>query len=95
MDDPIKVTDQFSQNALRSTFELIQKTQGTLAQRDRDLGKQIEELRARIEKITQTLNRTAYELSSILIHEGSAQWGHYYAYIFDPYKGVWRRFSDL
>ncbi len=43
----------------------------------------------------ETLDATAYNLSSILIHEGSASYGHYFSYIFDPYKKVWRRFSDL
>lgn len=42
------------------------------------------------------LKQNPYRLHSILIHEGiSADSGHYYAYIFDWTKQVWRKYNDI
>lgn len=29
------------------------------------------------------------------MHDGVAESGHYYSYIFDFNKGIWRKFSDI
>lgn len=31
----------------------------------------------------------------MIIHEGNAQSGHYYAYIYDFYNKKWRKFNDI
>lgn len=31
----------------------------------------------------------------MLIHEGSADSGHYYSYLFDPQEKKWRKYNDL
>ena len=35
-----------------------------------------------------------YYLHSILIHEGYAETGHYYAFIYDRAEKIWYRFND-
>ena len=35
-----------------------------------------------------------YYLHSILVHEGSSEYGHYYAFVFDRNKRQWFRFND-
>jgi ubiquitin carboxyl-terminal hydrolase 25 len=40
------------------------------------------------------LKEYEYSLHSILIHEGKAEMGHYYAYIYDWEEEVWRKYSD-
>lgn len=35
-----------------------------------------------------------YQLFSILMHDGEANSGHYYCYIFDDKKGIWWKFND-
>ena len=30
-----------------------------------------------------------------MIHEGAADSGHYYAYIFNPIKNKWYKFNDI
>jgi len=35
-----------------------------------------------------------YHLHAILVHDGSAESGHYYAFIFDRAEGLWYRFND-
>ena len=36
-----------------------------------------------------------YRLHAILVHEGQANGGHYWSYIFDANKNVWRKFNDV
>lgn len=36
-----------------------------------------------------------YRLHAILVHEGQANGGHYWSYIFDSTKKVWRKFNDI
>lgn len=36
-----------------------------------------------------------YLLTAILMHEGKAESGHYYSYIFDHKKNIWRKFNDI
>lgn len=38
--------------------------------------------------------RLAYRLYAVFMHQGSAEFGHYYIYIFDFKKGVWRKYND-
>eukprot|EP00310_Coccolithus_braarudii_P015546 CAMPEP_0183343100 /NCGR_PEP_ID=MMETSP0164_2-20130417/9077_1 /TAXON_ID=221442 /ORGANISM="Coccolithus pelagicus ssp braarudi, Strain PLY182g" /LENGTH=75 /DNA_ID=CAMNT_0025513851 /DNA_START=1 /DNA_END=225 /DNA_ORIENTATION=- len=35
-----------------------------------------------------------YELYAVLVHSGSAGWGHYYALIKDLEKSDWNEFND-
>ena len=30
-----------------------------------------------------------------MVHEGQANGGHYWAFIFDPAKNIWRKFNDI
>ena len=36
-----------------------------------------------------------YHLHSVLIHDGSPQSGHYYAFIYDHDSGDWKRYNDI
>ena len=40
-------------------------------------------------------SKVPYRLHAILVHEGQANGGHYWSYIFDSAKGVWRKFNDV
>lgn len=41
------------------------------------------------------LQRHCYSLHSILVHDGHAEGGHYYAYILNHIDGKWRKYSDI
>lgn len=47
------------------------------------------------QNIYSNMKKYKYLLSSILIHDGSADSGHYYSYIFDLDVKKWRRFNDI
>jgi ubiquitin carboxyl-terminal hydrolase 25/28 len=36
----------------------------------------------------------AYRLYAVFVHHGSVEFGHYYIYIFDFRKNVWRKYND-
>lgn len=40
------------------------------------------------------MRETIYHLHSILIHDGKADSGHYYAFIYDRYTNIWYKFND-
>ena len=41
------------------------------------------------------LTKHPYQLHSILIHDGQAGSGHYFACIYEPETTIWRRYSDI
>eukprot|EP01016_Furgasonia_blochmanni_P000607 TRINITY_DN10165_c0_g1_i11.p1 TRINITY_DN10165_c0_g1~~TRINITY_DN10165_c0_g1_i11.p1 ORF type:complete len:438 (+),score=99.94 TRINITY_DN10165_c0_g1_i11:105-1418(+) len=49
----------------------------------------------KIEELYKDLKKHKYILLSILIHEGNAELGHYYAYIHDYENKKWWRFNDI
>lgn len=42
-----------------------------------------------------SLKKHKYIIHSILIHEGAADTGHYYAYIYKHTKNIWYKFNDI
>ncbi len=40
------------------------------------------------------LNRLEYRLHAVMVHEGSVNSGHYWAYVFDSRRDVWLKFND-
>jgi ubiquitin carboxyl-terminal hydrolase 25/28 len=55
--------------------------------RERDLSTMIESQFA-------DLRHLPYRLYAVFIHHGSVEFGHYYIYIFDFKKEVWRKYND-
>ncbi len=40
------------------------------------------------------LNQLEYQLHAVMVHEGSVNTGHYWAYIRDSRRNVWLKFND-
>nr|XP_046266749.1 ubiquitin carboxyl-terminal hydrolase 28 isoform X2 [Scatophagus argus] len=64
----------------------------------------INELKASIERLTQTLEgmysdnslcQVPYRLHAVLVHEGQASAGHYWAYIYDHANQRWMKYNDI
>ncbi|XP_061596355.1 ubiquitin carboxyl-terminal hydrolase 28 isoform X2 [Cololabis saira] len=64
----------------------------------------INELKASIDKITQVLEgmysdnslcQVPYRLHAVLVHEGQASAGHYWAYIYDHGNQRWMKYNDV
>lgn len=41
------------------------------------------------------MDKTPYHLHAVIIHDGSAQSGHYYVYILDHFQKKWRKYNDV
>ena len=39
-------------------------------------------------------NNLPYRLYAVFVHHGSVSFGHYYIYIFDFDKKIWRKYND-
>lgn len=74
---------------------------GNLAALHEKLEKELKEiderqldLESKLSSLYESLQGPEYSLHSILIHEGAAISGHYYAFIKDLDEDLWRRYSD-
>jgi len=56
--------------------------------------KKINELEAAINLSFSQLQHHAYYLHGILVHDGGAESGHYYAFVYDRHRNLWLRFND-
>ena len=77
--DDCKELCQVSQN----TFNEILKITEQLKLKITELEKKISEINEKLSNLYKDYQESSYFLHSILIHEGAALSGHYYAYIFD------------
>lgn len=41
------------------------------------------------------MQRRKYQLHSICVHDGNANSGHYYSFIYDRFNKKWRKFNDI
>lgn len=62
---------------------------------------QVELLEGKIKKIEQILEKPyikeqerPYYLHAIMIHDGVAENGHYYSYVYDRFQKVWWKLDD-
>lgn len=40
-------------------------------------------------------SQVPYRLHAVLVHEGQANAGHYWAYIYDPHQRCWMKYNDI
>lgn len=41
------------------------------------------------------MKRTPYNLHSICVHQGGADSGHYFSFIYDRFQKKWRKYNDI
>jgi len=56
---------------------------------------QLKEVEDEIKDSYQCMKQQNFNLHAILIHQGSGEGGHYYAFIFDRKADKWYRFNDF
>jgi ubiquitin carboxyl-terminal hydrolase 25/28 len=59
-----------------------------------DIEKRETELEAFIDSQFADLRNIPYHLYAVFMHHGSVEFGHYYIYIFDFEKSIWRKYND-
>lgn len=63
----------------------------------RDLQASISRIHRTIELMysDKSMMQVPYRLHAVLVHEGQANAGHYWAYIFDPHQQRWMKYNDI
>ncbi|KAI9757658.1 MAG: ubiquitin-specific protease ubp2 [Chaenotheca gracillima] len=67
----------------------------SLAQEELErIGFMIRDLESKLKTQFQEFQTLPYRLQSVFIHRGTAQFGHYWIYIFDFDRKIWRKYND-
>ncbi|XP_061607520.1 ubiquitin carboxyl-terminal hydrolase 25 isoform X9 [Phyllopteryx taeniolatus] len=63
----------------------------------RDLQDSIKRIHRTIELMysDKSMMQVPYRLHAVLVHEGQANAGHYWAYIYDPHQRCWMKYNDI
>ncbi|XP_036379518.1 ubiquitin carboxyl-terminal hydrolase 28 isoform X2 [Megalops cyprinoides] len=86
------------------TEEELHFVKGCLQRWRTEVESNINELKSNIERVSQTLEsmyaegtlcQVPYRLHAVLVHEGQASAGHYWAYIFDHSHRRWLKYNDI
>lgn len=74
---------------------LLETYRVAIAQKQRELAQQIKERETEVKTAFKDYCNVPYYLHAILIHDGTAESGHYYSFIYDRKQDLWWRFSDV
>ncbi|XP_057676425.1 ubiquitin carboxyl-terminal hydrolase 28 isoform X2 [Corythoichthys intestinalis] len=86
------------------TEEELHFVKGCLQRWRTEVENDINELKANIDRLSQTLEgvysddslcQVPYRLHAVLVHEGQASAGHYWAYIYDHANQRWMKYNDI
>ncbi|XP_061608028.1 ubiquitin carboxyl-terminal hydrolase 28 isoform X2 [Phyllopteryx taeniolatus] len=86
------------------TEEELHFVKGCLQRWRTEVENDISELKANIDRLSQTLEgmysdnslcQVPYRLHAVLVHEGQASAGHYWAYIYDHANQRWMKYNDI
>lgn len=76
------------------TIEVIRQQIDHLKDRLQKVNTQINDLQGKISSQFLSYQKVGYSLFAIFIHRGEASYGHYWVYIKDPHKNVYRKYND-
>lgn len=93
-DNPFYIP-QLSKEIKPEFMSLLGRYRQNLEERVLNYKQKIEAIDKEIEKAYAAINSTPYNLYSLLIHEGGADSGHYYSYLFDHQNKKWRKYNDI
>uniref|UniRef100_A0A9J7ZRH9 Ubiquitin carboxyl-terminal hydrolase 25 n=1 Tax=Cyprinus carpio carpio TaxID=630221 RepID=A0A9J7ZRH9_CYPCA len=86
------------------TEEELRVLEGCLHRWRSEVENDTRDLQASISRIHRTIElmysdksmmQAPYRLHAVLVHEGQANAGHYWAYIFDPHQQRWMKYNDI
>ncbi|KAM3144308.1 hypothetical protein pb186bvf_003472 [Paramecium bursaria] len=97
-DDDVQIVDDNPKSSglvqTNVMIENLEKYKKTFLLRRQILRKQLEQIQEQKKKILAT-NQNTYQLTAVLMHDGSAQSGHYYCYVLDKQNpGKWLKCND-
>ncbi|KFP11269.1 Ubiquitin carboxyl-terminal hydrolase 28, partial [Egretta garzetta] len=86
-----------SEEELHLVRTCLQRWRNEIEQDVRDLKESITRINLSIEQIycDPLLQQVPYRLHAVLVHEGQANAGHYWAYIYDQPRKSWLKYNDI
>ncbi|XP_052423019.1 ubiquitin carboxyl-terminal hydrolase 25 isoform X2 [Carassius gibelio] len=86
-----------SEEELRVLEGCLHRWRSEVENDTRDLQASISRIHRTIELMysDKSMMQAPYRLHAVLVHEGQANAGHYWAYIFDPHQQRWMKYNDI
>ncbi|CDW85517.1 UNKNOWN [Stylonychia lemnae] len=84
----------FSQEELTNALKVLKIYQNVVGQQMSTLEDQIQNLNKKLKNIYVQSKETPYYLHGILVHQGYADSGHYFSYVYDRKTKIWWKFND-
>ena len=89
-----KVLENADLHIKQETLNAIQHQIEMLKVRIQSINTRIERLQENISSQFKTYKKFGYTLFAVFIHRGEASYGHYWVYIKDPKRGIYRKYND-
>ena len=85
------------QNGVKGCLAMLKKYHEKLSNQAKEMDGKVLELNQKIKAAygKPDLMKYPYHLHSICVHDGNAQSGHYYTFIYDRFQKKWRKFNDI
>ncbi|KAL4481086.1 hypothetical protein ABPG72_015041 [Tetrahymena utriculariae] len=83
-----------SQQELKTTIQILNNYKNQITKQTESLTEKLEKLRKERWQLYRKSKKNIYELFSILMHQGTADSGHYYCYIWNEQKQKWFKYND-
>ena len=82
---------------LQSALSLVDQCSSVVNQKVDSIKQEIQTLSQEVEGLFDSaeMKKHPYLLHAVLVHEGGADRGHYFTYIFDQEHQLWRKFNDI
>lgn len=76
------------------TIDAIRNQIDSLKSRLQTINNKLNEIQERVSLQFSSYQKTGYSLFAIFIHRGEASYGHYWVYIKDPHRNIYRKYND-
>lgn len=91
---PSSEDDTSSITVLPTTISSLEQLSASASRELAKITSQITDLRQKIQTQYTDLRQYPYSLHSIFVHRGTSSFGHYWIYIYDFVKEIWRKYND-
>lgn len=89
-----RVVDSEQLSIKPETINVMKEQIDSLKSRLQTINDQLNGLQDKVSSQFSSYQKTGYSLFAIFIHRGEASYGHYWVYIKDPHKNVYRKYND-
>ncbi|KAL6940658.1 hypothetical protein ACO0QE_004570 [Hanseniaspora vineae] len=92
--DFIQTEMEMDTEELKETTKYLSQVQDEIEEKTAKLGLEISLLEKSIDEHFEQYKKHPYSLFAVFVHRGEASYGHYWIYIKDFEKNIWRKYND-